>query len=95
MDLQYAREGLVRTMLKLHGMSFRPCDSAREGDRDPRLGATRSRLVRQLLVESGLPESERGYSTRDLWTGERKKTRGDISAVVPPHGIVLYRVKAP
>ena len=41
----------------------------------------------------GLPESERGYSTQDLWTGERKKTGRDISAVVPPHGVVLYRVK--
>jgi len=33
----YAREGEVRKMLKLHGMFFRPCDSAREGDRNPRL----------------------------------------------------------
>lgn len=43
----------------------------------------------------GLPESKRGYATRDLWTGKRKKTGGDISAFVPPHGVVLYRVKAP
>src|SRR5262249_55383844 len=42
----------------------------------------------------GLPESERGYSTQDLWTGKTKKTGPDISAVVPPHGVVLYRVKA-
>jgi hypothetical protein len=41
----------------------------------------------------GLPESERGYSTQDLWTGKRMKTGRDISAVVPPHGVVLYRVK--
>jgi hypothetical protein len=41
----------------------------------------------------GLPESERGYSTQDLWTGKREKTGRDISAVVPPHGVVLYRVK--
>ena len=41
----------------------------------------------------GLPESERGYSTQDLWTGKRKKTGRDISAVVPPHGVVLYRVR--
>jgi hypothetical protein len=25
-----------------------------------------------------LPESERGYSTQDLWTGTSKKTGGDI-----------------
>jgi hypothetical protein len=37
--------------------------------------------------------SERGYSTQDLWTGKREKTGRDISAVVPPHGVVLYRVK--
>ena len=41
----------------------------------------------------GLPESERGYSTLDLWTGKRNQTVRDISAVVPPHGVVLYRVK--
>jgi hypothetical protein len=28
-----------------------------------------------------------------LWTGETKKTNGAISAVVPSHGVVLYRVK--
>jgi len=43
----------------------------------------------------GLPESERGYSTRDLWTDERQNTRRNIRAVVPPHGVVLYRVAAP
>ena len=93
--LQCAPDGAVLTMLKLHGMSFRPCDM-REKEIVIRasLGATRSRLVGQLLVEGGLPESERGCSTRDLWTGEGKKTCGDISAVVPPHGVVLYRVKA-
>jgi hypothetical protein len=41
----------------------------------------------------GLPGSERGYSTQDLWTGKSKNTGGDISAVVAPHGVVLYRVK--
>jgi hypothetical protein len=41
----------------------------------------------------GLPSSERGYSTEDLWTGKRQKTGRGISAVVPPHGVVLYRVK--
>jgi hypothetical protein len=41
----------------------------------------------------GLRESERGYSIQDLWTGKTNKTGRDISAVVPPHGVVLYRVK--
>ncbi len=40
----------------------------------------------------GLPENESGYSLRDLWTGETKKTSSTISAVVPSHGVALYRV---
>jgi hypothetical protein len=41
---------------------------------------------------AGLPESQTGYSLHDLWTGETKKTTSTISAVVPSHGVVLYRV---
>jgi Alpha galactosidase A/Alpha galactosidase C-terminal beta sandwich domain len=41
----------------------------------------------------GLPENERGYSTHNLWTGEMKKTGGTINAIVPSHGVVLYRVR--
>jgi hypothetical protein len=41
----------------------------------------------------GLPENERGYSTRNLWTGETKKAGGTINAIVPSHGVVLYRVR--
>ena len=41
----------------------------------------------------GLPENESGYSLNDLWTGETKKTSRTISAVVPSHGVVLYRVR--
>ncbi len=43
---------------------------------------------------AGLPENERGYSTHNLWTGAMEKTGGAISAVVPSHGVVLYRVRA-
>jgi Alpha galactosidase C-terminal beta sandwich domain len=42
----------------------------------------------------GLSKNENGYSTDNLWTGETKKTSRDIGAIVPPHGVVLYRVKA-
>jgi hypothetical protein len=42
----------------------------------------------------GLLVNKSGYSTNNLWTGETKKTNGDIDAVVQPHGVVLYRVKA-
>lgn len=41
----------------------------------------------------GLPENKSGYSLFNLWTGETKKIQGYISAAVPPHGVVLYRVK--
>jgi hypothetical protein len=39
-----------------------------------------------------LPKNKSGYSLHDLWTGETKKTTGSVSAVVPSHGVVLYRV---
>jgi len=41
----------------------------------------------------GLAENKSGYSMHDLWTGETKKANGTISADVPPHGVVLYRVR--
>jgi hypothetical protein len=41
----------------------------------------------------GLSENKNGYSEEDLWTGATKKTNNTISATVPSHGVVLYRVK--
>lgn len=41
----------------------------------------------------GLSENKSGYSLQDLWTGETKTTNGTISAVVPSHGVVLYRIR--
>jgi len=41
----------------------------------------------------GLAENKNGYSLHDLWTGETNKTGSSISAVVPSHGVVLYRVR--
>jgi hypothetical protein len=41
----------------------------------------------------GLPENERGYSAQNLWTGKRENTGGTISAIVPAHGVALYRVR--
>jgi hypothetical protein len=41
----------------------------------------------------GLSENESGYSLLDLWTGETKKTSSTINAVVPSHGVILYRVR--
>jgi hypothetical protein len=40
---------------------------------------------------AGLPENKSGYPLHDLWTSETKTT-SSISAVVPSHGVVLYRV---
>ena len=42
----------------------------------------------------GFARNERGYSTHNLWTDEMEKTGGAIRAVVPSHGVVLYRVSA-
>ncbi len=41
----------------------------------------------------GLPGNESGLSLLNLWAGEKTKTSGAISATVPSHGVVLYRVK--
>jgi hypothetical protein len=41
----------------------------------------------------GLAENKTGYSLNDLWTGETKKTGSTISAVVPSHGVALYRIR--
>ena len=41
----------------------------------------------------GLPENKSGYSLDDLWTGDTKKTSSTVSAVVPSHGVVIYRVR--
>jgi hypothetical protein len=43
---------------------------------------------------AGSRESQRGYSLKNLWTGQITKSSGSISATVPPHGVVLYRVAA-
>ena len=42
----------------------------------------------------GLPESKRGYSSQNLWTGKNKKTGDTLSATVLSHGVMLYRVRA-
>ena len=43
--------------------------------------------------KAGLAENKNGYSLHDLWSGETKKAGSTIRAVVPSHGVVLYRVK--
>lgn len=41
---------------------------------------------------AGLARSS-GYTLKDLWTGATTETAGTISASVPAHGTVIYRVK--
>ncbi len=42
----------------------------------------------------GLHKSQHDYSTQNLWTGKMEKQGGTLSANVPSHGVVLYRIKA-
>ncbi|WP_155549009.1 NPCBM/NEW2 domain-containing protein [Amycolatopsis camponoti] len=42
---------------------------------------------------AGLPQAA-GYAARDLWARRDFQTAGRISAVVPPHATVVYRVHA-
>lgn len=42
----------------------------------------------------GFAQNGDGYSLKNLWTGKTEKAGGTISATVPSHGVVLYRVKA-
>lgn len=55
-------------------------------------GAT-STEIRTDARSAGLPPSP-GYTLRDLWQHTETQTAGGISAQVPPHGVVLYRVSA-
>jgi alpha-galactosidase len=39
----------------------------------------------------GLPAA-RAYTLRDLWQHRTTETAGPISANVPPHAVVMYRI---
>jgi alpha-galactosidase len=43
-------------------------------------------------AEAGLPAAG-GYQLFDVWTKAARNTSGAISATVPPHGVVMYRVR--
>jgi alpha-galactosidase len=45
-------------------------------------------------VQVGLPQAP-VYLLRDLWQHTTSVTTGTISATVPGHGVVMYRVSAP
>ena len=42
----------------------------------------------------GMPANSNGYLLDDLWLDRTTETSGSISAKVPPHGVVLYRVES-
>lgn len=52
-----------------------------------------ARTVSTTTAQAGLPRSA-GYTLKDLWSKRTTETAGTISASVPAHGTVLYRVKA-
>jgi hypothetical protein len=56
-------------------------------------GATAEKVSVQTSAV-GLTGNGHGYSAKDLWTGKTEKVGGNISAMVPSHGVVLYRIKA-
>ncbi|WP_432585881.1 NPCBM/NEW2 domain-containing protein [Streptomyces sp. HD1123-B1] len=56
-----------------------------ETDRPQRISTT--------AAEAGLPGA-RAYQLRDLWQHRSYQTAGTVSATVPAHGTVLYRVSA-
>ncbi|GIE99200.1 glycoside hydrolase family 27 protein [Paractinoplanes rishiriensis] len=48
--------------------------------------------VSTTAAETGMPASA-GYQLFDVWTKAGRNTTGAISATVPPHGVVMYRVR--
>jgi hypothetical protein len=41
----------------------------------------------------GLRDSQHGYTAQNLWTGGIERQGSTLSATVPSHGVILYRVK--
>ncbi len=54
---------------------------------------TSSAMIGTTAAAAGLPKAA-GYSARDLWAHRDLQTAGRLSAVVPPHATVVYRVHA-
>ncbi|HEX8343138.1 MAG TPA: ricin-type beta-trefoil lectin domain protein [Actinoplanes sp.] len=45
-------------------------------------------------TEIGMPASTSGYNLFDVWTKTSTNTSSAVSATVPPHGVVMYRVRS-
>ena len=50
-------------------------------------------LMDALSEYCGLPEAE-SYEVTELWSGDQYDTPDEISAMIPPHGVKVYRIKA-
>ncbi|MDG4795692.1 ricin-type beta-trefoil lectin domain protein [Micromonospora sp. WMMD1082] len=48
--------------------------------------------VSTTATEIGMPSAS-GYHLFDVWTKATRNTTGAVSATVPPHGVVMYRVR--
>ncbi|MDR6319559.1 glycoside hydrolase family 27 protein [Actinoplanes couchii] len=48
--------------------------------------------VSTTATEIGMPAAS-GYQLYDVWTNTSRNTASTISATVPPHGVVMYRVR--
>jgi hypothetical protein len=55
--------------------------------------AAHSATVSVSASAAGLPHKQDSYSLQNLWTGKTEKAGTTISAKVPSHGVVLYRVR--
>jgi hypothetical protein len=90
------QDGIAAKRFVLHH-SNQPVFAKIESNGDAIVGLfNTSRKPEKVSIQAiavGLSENEQGYSLKNLWTGKMKKTSGDISATVPSHGVVLYRVK--
>lgn len=53
---------------------------------------TQPEVISTTASAIGMSGDSKGYLLRDLWSNRTIPTTGTISATVPPHGVVLYRV---
>lgn len=44
------------------------------------------------VKDLGLPDQDKSYEIRDLWTHTTSQTTGEIQASVPGHGVKMYRI---
>jgi Alpha galactosidase A/Alpha galactosidase C-terminal beta sandwich domain len=104
LDLQYLKNTVVLAVdqdsiaaKRVVNISTQQVFTKKEANGDAIVGlfntGSEAQTVSIRASAAGLPENEGGYSLANLWTGKMKKTGSTISATVPSHGVVLYRVR--